>query len=674
MNILYERLGLWSPSATSREVAAQPRNRFERRLREIELGATALNLTRESVHLAAEIAAFASDLDDEKRIALIVLIVVSLAALAEGSTRFPVTGPHSAGPMRRLVGPLCGNETGADGAEQTLSIIDEILSSRLAAEVIGTGPSDYKPLIYLPPFLYQHRILSAETLLAGRLTSLVKSSITPIEPHLISQLLSEVNTHSETMRAMDALSEEQRRAIEFAATAPLTIISGGPGTGKTSIVAAILKVLVAGGTEAKDIALAAPTGKAANRIAESIRASIPREPAGQNSWYKCPTPATLHRLLGYSPTLRRFRHHRNNPLVARVVIVDEGSMLDLELMPHLLDAMRPDARLVILGDADQLPSVSAGAVFRDLMPTENDSASAQRSVRLTRNYRTAGAESRDHAIFKLVGAINAGVPDLFAARTTIDASPTRHASAQHLQFVGAEWLDRESPDAAFLERWYTERVRAEDDLTNRTFTLLESGFPPIECESIRRALDQATRARLLCITRAFDFGSERINALLHRRRAHDEAISPERTQFIAGEPVMVLHNDYSRMLFNGDQGVVLRARRSSGESALMAVFPREDNFVAFGVDALKSCLELCYAMTVHKAQGSEFDAVAVMMPDRDLPILTREILYTAVSRARISVTIVGAADIIRIALARRIERYSGLREQLAQCLIESQRA
>jgi exodeoxyribonuclease V alpha subunit len=115
-------------------------------------------------------------------------------------------------------------------------------------------------------------------------------------------------------------------------------------------------------------------------------------------------------------------------------------------------------------------------------------------------------------------------------------------------------------------------------------------------------------------------------------------------------------------------------RRSSGESALMAVFPREDNFVAFGVDALKSCLELCYAMTVHKAQGSEFDAVAVMMPDRDLPILTREILYTAVSRARISVTIVGAADIIRIALARRIERYSGLREQLAQCLIESQRA
>jgi exodeoxyribonuclease V alpha subunit len=671
MSTRYERLGLWSPSESSREVTAQPRNRFERRIREIELGATALNLTRESVHLAAEIAAFASELNDEKRIALIVLIVVLLAALAEGSTRFPVTGSQSEGPMRRLVGPLCGNASGSDGVENTLSIIDEILSSGLAAEVIGTDPSEYKPLIYLRPFLYQHRILTAEKLLARRLTSLVRSPVIPIEPQLILQLLSEINTHSEIAHT---LSEEQRRAIEFAAGAPLTIISGGPGTGKTSIVVAILKVLVAGGIEAKDIALAAPTGKAANRIAESIRASMLRDPAAQVSWQNCPAPATLHRLLGFSPTLRRFRHHRNNPLAARVVIVDEGSMLDLDLMSHLLDALRPDARLVILGDADQLPSVSAGAVFRDLMPMENESAVARQFVRLTRNYRTAMAETHDNAIFKLIGAINAGEPDLFAPRTSTDALPPRRASAEHLQFVGAEWLDRDNPDAAFLERWYTERIRGDDDFANRTFTLLESGFTAIECESIRRALDQATRSRILCITRAFEFGSERINALLQRRRAHDSGMSPERAQFIAGEPVMVLHNDYSRMLFNGDQGVVLRVRRSTGEAALMAVFPREDNFVAFGIDALKTRLELCYAMTVHKAQGSEFDSVAVMMPDRDLPILTREIVYTAVSRARMSVTIVGAAEIIQMALARRIERYSGLREQLARSLIESQRA
>ena len=137
---------------------------------------------------------------------------------------------------------------------------------------------------------------------------------------------------------------------------------------------------------------------------------------------------------------------------------------------------------------------------------------------------------------------------------------------------------------------------------------------------------------------------------------------------------MVLRNDYQRMLFNGDQGVVLRVQLPNGQAAPMAVFARGDNFAAFPLDALKEHLELCYAMTVHKAQGSEFDSVAVIMPNQDLPILSREILYTAVSRARRAVAIIGSYAVIGAGLARRIERYSGVREQLAQCLSESQRA
>ena len=140
-----------------------------------------------------------------------------------------------------------------------------------------------------------------------------------------------------------------------------------------------------------------------------------------------------------------------------------------------------------------------------------------------------------------------------------------------------------------------------------------------------------------------------------------------------GEPVMVLRNDYQRLLFNGDQGVVLQVRRGDAPSP-MAVFPKGDNFVAFPIEALKDHLELCYATTVHKAQGSEFDSVAVVMPNKDLPILSREILYTAVSRARRSVTIIGGADTIRAGISRRMERYSGVREQLEKSLIEMQRA
>jgi exodeoxyribonuclease V alpha subunit len=667
----YDNLGIAvDPRGHARDAGEMPRSKFARQLRDLEAGAPALNLSGEVVHLAAEIAAFAGDLDAERRIALILLIVVSLAALEEGSTRFPVTGPLSSVPMRRLLGPLCGESFGGDGAERMRIAIAEIVSSGSAAAVIGTGLNDYRPLLYFPPFMYQHRIFSAETSLARRLAILIDSKVTEIDEPKSSDLLSRVNSQSN-------LSTEQLAAIRHAVTAPLTMISGGPGTGKTSIIIAMLEALARAGVDPREIALAAPTGKAANRIAESIRGSGRRNPGDLSLWSGCPEPTTVHRLLGYSPARKRFRYHRNNPLAARVVIVDEGSMLDLELMSHLLDAMRSDARLVILGDADQLPSVSAGAVFRDLLPRSDDAgfARAPKYARLTRSYRTERGNEGGSAIFQLARAINAGEMDLSAAPESARGGfVTRRLAARELAFDGAEWLDEEALSESFLERWYSEQVRGGSAAKeNRVFTASEGGFAPAECESIRELFHSVARARVLCITRLLDCGSERVNYLLHRRFAHDEGFSPERDDFIVGEPVMMLRNDYERMLFNGDQGVVLQVRRPGYDASPMGVFPRGDNFVAFNLEALKEHLELCYAMTVHKAQGSEFDSVAVLMPDKDVPILTREILYTAVSRARRSVTIVGSREIIAVGLARRIERYSGLREQLAQCLSGSYR-
>jgi len=681
MSAPYEQLGMQSTSRRfSLDVAANAQRKFERQLRDIEPGLAALNLSSDSIHLAAEIAAFEPDLNDEERIALVLLIVISLAALQEGSTRFPVTGQTSIEPMRRLLNPLCGEAFGADGIERMRVGIERILTSGSAAAVIGASANDYKPLIYLPPFIYQHRILSAEIVLANRLAILIGARPATIDEVRIRNVLMELTTHSDTIdgRHID-LSEEQRAAIECAVRAPLTIISGGPGTGKTSIVLAILKVLVSTGVIPHEIVMAAPTGKAAYRIGESIRDNLRGDPNDAALWKACAEPTTIHRLLGYSPTRRRFRYHRNNPLEAQIVIIDEGSMLDLDLMSRLLDALRPEARLIILGDADQLPSVSAGAVFRDLVPplAENNSVLARNCVRLTRSYRMNSEEAGGSAIFNLANAINAGAQDLFTLGEAGDEVVARRAAAEHLQFIGAEWLDERTASGAFLERWYLDQIRGDrmlDDLKNRTFTATESGFASIECEFLRSVFDRAARSRIFCITRVLDSGSERINELLHRRVAHDNGVSPDRDRFIAGEPVMVLRNDYERMLFNGDQGVVLRVRRPGYKAALMAVFPRGDNFVAFRIDALKEHLEMCYAMTVHKAQGSEFDSVAVIMPDKDIPMLTREILYTAVSRARRSVTIIGSTDIIRGGLSRRSERYSGLREQLAKCLNESQRA
>jgi exodeoxyribonuclease V alpha subunit len=682
MSAPYSKLGIQSVwRHFSLEATANSHIRFEQQLCAIEAGTAALNLSADSVHLAAEIAAFDPDLNDEDRIGLILLIVISLAALEEGSTRFPVTGAESVEPMRRLLSPLCGESFGVEGGERMRSAITRILNSNAAAAVIGGNPNDYKPLIFLPPYIYQHRTMSAEITLARRLASLISSPATHIDKAVPQNLLRDLTTHSEVFGGRRInLSEEQRVAIEHAVTAPLTVISGGPGTGKTSIVLAILQVLVGMAVEPGDIALAAPTGKAAYRIGQSIRDSLSSDTKQPAPWKECAEPTTVHRLLGYSPTRQRFHHHRNNPLGAHVVIVDEGSMLDLEMMSRLLDAMRPDARLVILGDADQLPSVSAGAVFRDLLPPVGEVSSVieRNCVRLTRNYRVAIEGKGGDAILALARAINAGDNTPFAASEGDGTSTiVRRDSAQQIEFVAAEWLDDGAATGAFLEHWYLKQVRCEsriDDLENHTFTADQNGFAPAECESLRRVFEKVASSQILCITRVLDSGSERINSLLHRRFAHHKGIAPDRHQFIVGEPVMMLRNDYDLSLFNGDQGVILQVCRPGYPTARMAVFPRGDNFAAFPLDTLKEHLELSYAMTVHKAQGSEFDSVAVIMPDKDIPILTREILYTAVSRARKSVTIFGTREIIFAGLSRRVERYSGVQEQLAVRLRESQRA
>jgi exodeoxyribonuclease V alpha subunit len=662
MNAHYKLLGLEDLDGSTHLESS--RYEFQQRLRNLATSAIDLNLSSQSIHLAAEIAALDPALDFEQRIVLIVLIVVSLAALEEGSTRFPVTGPASVEPMRRLLTPLCGSSFGDDGVERMLGAIERLLASGRTSGVVGCSPTDYKPLVYLAPYIYQHRSLSAETKFARRMASLMEAeplALTSPELGLASR---------------DKLSNEQIAAVKRAVAGSVTIIAGGPGTGKTSIIIAILRALVTGGIGPSQIMLAAPTGKAAYRIAESIRQTRAKDANINATLNECPEPSTLHRLLGYSPTTRQFRYHRNNPLAADAVIVDEASMLDLELVSRLLDALRRGTRLVLLGDADQLPSVSAGAVFRDLLPSVEDGESAplaRSCVRLSHSYRMSMEGDDGARIFKLANAIKAGT--LTFSIDADDLPIVAHDSVDQLEFRGVEWLNGNNHIGTFLDRWYEKHSNNSDhsDLEKRVLDSIDSGFGPPECETIGDILGKLSRSRILCVTRVLDAGSERLNESLHRRTAREVGLSAERERFIGGEPVMVLRNDYERMLFNGDQGVVLWVRRPGADPARMAVFPRADNFVAFDLDTLKDQIELCYAMTVHKAQGSEFDSVALMLPEKDLPILSRELLYTAVSRARRSVTIVGSKEVMESGLARKIERYSGVRERLAECLNESLR-
>ena len=435
---------------------------FDARMRSLEVSVAGLNLAPETVHLAAELAALEPALEADERMTLIVLILVSLVALQEGSTRFPITGPLSEVPMRRVLNSLCAEGFGAGAADRIATSIEALLKSNRAAALIGQREDDYKPLLYIAPYIMHQSIYYCERELAIRLGALLsnRSQERPQEQPNAEQLARALHDVIERPVIVSGkqivISAEQRSVVEASARAGLTVISGGPGTGKTSIVVAIMRLMVRLGIDPSQIALTAPTGKAANRMGECVTESLTRieqrDAVDQALLNARLEPSTIHRLLGYSPDSGRFRHHRNNPLSAKVVIVDEGSMLDVTLMERLTNAIQPGARLILLGDANQLPSVAAGSVFRALVQSEGDGLGplAAASKQLEVNHRMQSDDASGRSILLASRSINEGIAPV------VD----RRASPAELTFAGVEFLGATPRELGpFLDRWYRSTAR-----------------------------------------------------------------------------------------------------------------------------------------------------------------------------------------------------------------------
>jgi len=459
--------------------------------------------------------------------------------------------------------------------------------------------------------------------------------------------------------ALAGLGPEQAAAVAAAATQPLTLITGGPGTGKTSTVVAFLRALFAAGVGADDVAVAAPTGRAAQRITEALRAARVDDQAPPLS------ASTVHRLLGLRPerrpTLEREapEYHAGWRLPHRFVIVDEASMIDLYMMTQLAAAVRDDARLILVGDADQLPSVRLGAVFRDLC-----AALPAQTRRLTTSYRMDPSDRAGAAILRVARALQSdAVPELTSRRRAHELtwSGVEHLVAPALPDLMAHWSEAVFGDAALLA-----------ELAACSFTPMEDGRLPAGAPTgpLRSVLALHTRSRLLCVTRSVDdqTSADALNALMHahfaRLRRPAAARGGEQAGWLPGEPVTILRNDYQRGLWNGDQGVVV-AQASAAGDPLGVAFSRGDDIVVYGLGELSDNVGLGYALTVHKAQGSEYDRVALVLPSGDGPLLTREILYTALTRARRAVVIVGDLVLFDAAARRKLQRASGLAAKLA---------
>ncbi len=457
----------------------------------------------------------------------------------------------------------------------------------------------------------------------------------------------------------------QKQAAAAAVLRRLAVVAGGPGTGKTTTVARIVALLeeqaLAAGMAPPLVALAAPTGKAAARLAEAVHAEALRLDVDHAIRARLLEleASTLHRLLGWKPgTHSRFRHDRGNRLPYDVVIVDETSMVSLSLMARLTEAVRREARLILVGDPGQLTSIEAGAVLGDIV------GPAAVGPRMSTSVRAAVESATGSSVEGTAPAADVAVGDGIVLLRTVHrfgGGIERLADAIHagdadgaIGALGDEnitWINADAGDPATLDQQSVVREAA-----------VRTGLAVIEAA---RSGDAAQAIR--------ELGAFRV-LCAHRRGAHGVATWMPRIetwlagelpgfgteQWYVGRPLLVTENDHGIRLYNGDTGVVVTSPTTGRPTA---AFERQGDIVFFSPTRL-AAVETVYAMTVHKSQGSQFDTAAVLLPDPASPILTRELLYTAVTRARTHLMLVATEESIRAAVDRPIARASGLRQRL----------
>lgn len=548
------------------------------------------------------------------------------------------------------------------------------------------------PLVLVDQRLYLRRYWRYEQTVAEALSQ--RLALTPRLPEQLSEQLEQLFPEPLVVDG-ERQTDWQKLACALAVRGNFSMITGGPGTGKTTTVVRLLALLqqsaisqtsvdkVSTGQPLR-IRLAAPTGKAAARLTESIAAQVASLPVSEAVRATIPSEVTtLHRLLGSLPNSRHFRHHGANLLPLDVLVVDEASMIDLEMMASLLSALPLQARLILLGDKDQLASVEAGALLGDLC---SDATAGRYAPELSRWLAEVSGEALVHPDLQAGTASGhplaqrtlmlrysrrfgsqSGIGQLALAVNNQDATQARailNAGLPDLHRLALKGEHDKALDNLLL------KGRGEAHGYGHYLQLLQQTRPIESCEAGHDAWNHWAVAilgafdefRLLCALRKGPWGvaglNERIASLLHRRGllSHDQG-------WYEGRPVLVTQNDYSLGLMNGDIGITLRVPDEPGRSVLRVVFARND-----GAQGLKwvlpsrlSAVETVFAMTVHKSQGSEFAHTALILPESLNPVLTKELLYTGITRARQHFSLLESRpSVFDQAVQKRVARRSGL--------------
>jgi exodeoxyribonuclease V alpha subunit len=599
-------------------------------------------LNAADIHTADVVCRIGRDPDERVRLAL----ALTVRALRNGSVCIDLRTVHT---------------TAFDEVEAAIDVAalpwpdpGEWIAACKASSLVADGADQPggRPLRLAGGLLYLERYWQQEELVRVQLQRRFAAPAPEIDHARLSAALSRLFDHK---GLAPGEADRQQLAAAVSALGRVSVLAGGPGTGKTTTVAKLLALLRDQPGPALRIALAAPTGKAAARLEEAVRAATSQlNPEDQRRLGEV-TASTLHRLLGWLPSNRsRFRHDAANQLPHDVVIVDEMSMVSLTLMARLLEAVRPSARLVLVGDPDQLSSVEAGAVLADIarapgppdadlgqrlielgLIADHQTAPVHGVVQLTHTWRFGGAiDALARAIRAAdadgaIAVLRSGASDVHFGEIDLEAEPTK-ATARALGGMAAQ-------------------VRATG------VAMLDAA----RSGDVTGALAALDRHRLLCAHRRGPYGVLRWGLEVERWLAEAIPGYGEDGEWYVGRPLLVTANDYEMSLYNGDTGAIVET--PNGIRAAFARGAAAKLFSPVRLDAIQTV----HAMTVHRAQGSQFDSVSFVMPPPNSPLLTRELLYTAVTRARRNVLLIGSEEAIRRAVQRPANRASGLRHRLA---------
>ena len=551
---------------------------------------------------------------------------------------------------------IAGKELLMDGKLHQLPCLEELVTCLKGHTVVGV-PGDYRPLILgVGSRLYFHRYWKYEQNVVRFILEKTAAAQADVDEALLEDGLGRFFPPG-SAHACDW----QKVAAVVALSKKFCVISGGPGTGKTSTVVKIIALLAeqADGRPFQ-IALAAPTGKAAARLNESIRfikehLDCPRE-------IKESIPediATIHRLLGSKGNSARFSFSQENVLPFDVVIVDEASMVSLPLMSALVMALRKDARLILLGDKDQLASVEAGSVLGDICGGGNLELFSQTFSDFVA--RVSGeripAASPENPLPPLADSLVVLQKNYrFGSESGIGAFALAVNSGEGKKSM-ALLMDISHPDL----KWHD--IPPPDMLKKNIAGIIIEGFGTyLKAGSPEEALGFFDAFRVLCAVRRGPYGVTAVNSIIEDILIDSGLIEPN-NQWYHGRPVMITVNDYNLNLYNGDMGIMFADKENGGAPL---VYFLDQNGKTRSISPVRlPAHETVYALTTHKSQGSEFDKILFLLPQSDTEILTRELIYTGITRAKRAVDVWGNEDVFVSAVSRKVVRKSGLSDQLA---------